>query len=102
MTSLEKLQAELRRAVESRQYREAERLVVTYCEAVRTHVSSLLVGSPEVLQTQTTVEAVLQWTGRMLQAGRESIVLDLSRLPRVKRYLQTPPPQAESSWRVEG
>jgi hypothetical protein len=102
MIALNKIEAELRSAVESRQNSEVDRLVVAYCEAVRTHVSSLPVGGPEMLETQTMVGAVLEWTGRMLQARRESIVFDLGRLPRVTRYLQTPPPEAESSWRFDG
>jgi hypothetical protein len=101
MTTLEKLEAELRGAVESRRYREVERLVVAYCEAVRMSIRSLAPGDPAVRETQKTVQEVLEWTSRMLQAGRESIALELNRLPRVKRYLQPPPP-APSGWHVEG
>jgi hypothetical protein len=100
MVPLEKIEAELRRAVESRQYREVERLVVAYCEAACAHVSSLQPG-PELQEGQKAVQAVLEWTGQMLKVGRESIALELNRLPRVKRYLQTPP-TGGSSWHVEG
>jgi hypothetical protein len=101
MDSLEKLAGELRTAVESRRYREVERLVVGYCDAARVYLRSLAPGDPAVLETQKSISRMLEWTSRMLQAGRESIALDLSRLPRVKRYLQTPP-AAGRSWHVEG
>jgi hypothetical protein len=101
MNSLEKLEGELRTAVESRRYREVERLVVEYCDAARAYLRSLAPGDPVVLETQKSVANMLEWTSRMLQAGRESIALELSRLPRVKRYLQTPPEYGRS-WHVEG
>jgi len=101
MTLLRKIEAELRTAVESRQYPEVERLVVAYCEAACTYVRSLSPGGPEIREAQQAIQEVLEWTSRMLQAGRESIALELSRLPRVKRYLQSPPAGA-SGWHVEG
>ena len=96
MTPLKRVEAELRCAVESRQYLEVERLVVTYCEAARAHITSLAPGSAEAREAQKAIRQALEWTTRMLQAGRESIALDLSRLPRVKRYLQTAPPRGSS------
>ena len=101
MTTLDQIEAELRIAVESRQYRQVDRLVVAYCEAARTYVNSLTAGCAEVLEAQKAVQAVLEWTIRMLQASRESIVLDLGRLPRVKRYLQNPTADG-NNWQVEG
>lgn len=100
MTPLGEIEAELRSAVESRQHRQVERLVVAYCEAARTYVSGLAPDDPGMREAQKAVQEVLEWTRRMLQTSRESIALDLSRLPRVKRYLQTPPADA-SSWQVE-
>ena len=78
-----------------------ERLLVVYCEAARARFQSLAPSDPEAREIQKAVEQLLEWTGRMLRAGRESIALELSRLPRVKHYLQTPP-VAASSWHVEG
>jgi hypothetical protein len=101
MAPLEKLEGELRTAVESRRYREVERLVVEYCEAARTYVGSLAPEDPRVRAAQTSIQEVLEWTSRMLLAGRASIALELNRLPRVQRYLQTPP-AGGSSWHVEG
>jgi len=98
---LKKMEAELRAAVESRRYREVERLLVAYCESARTYVLSLAPGNAEVREAEKSIQSVLAWTGRMLQAGRESIALELSRLPRVKRYLQSPP-AGGSSWHIEG
>jgi hypothetical protein len=101
MTDLDKIEAELRSAVESRRYREVERLVVEYCGEARGYFRSLAPGDLEAPKTQRAIQELLEWTKRMLQAGRESIVLELSRLPRVKRYLQDPP-TCRSSWHVEG
>jgi hypothetical protein len=101
MKPLEQIEMELRSAVESRRYREVERLVVAYCEAARTYVGSLAPGGPELPEAQKAVQEVLEWTSRMLLAGRASIALELNRLPRVQRYLQTPPAGGRS-WHVEG
>jgi hypothetical protein len=101
MTRLEELEAELRSVVESRRYLEVERLVVAYCEAARSYVGTLAPGDLTIHETGRAIQGVLEWTSRMLQAGRESIALDLSRLPRVKRYLQTPP-DGGSGLQVEG
>ena len=101
MAPMEKLEAQLRSAVESRRYREVEQLIVAYCEAARTYVRSLLPEDPKFRETQTAIQQVLEWTSQMLLAGRASIALELNRLPRVSRYLQTPPVSG-SSWHVEG
>lgn len=100
MLPLTKIEAQLRTAVESRQYPAVARLVVVYCEAARNYVGALAPGDPEVHETLKAVNEMLEWTRQMLQSGRESIALDLSRLPRVRRYLQTPP-TAGSGWHVE-
>jgi hypothetical protein len=101
MKPLEKLEAQLRTAVESRQYHDVERFLVEYCESARAHVRSLAPSDPALREAEKTIYQLLQWTARMLQAGRESIALELNRLPRLQRYLQTPP-AAPSNWHVEG
>ncbi|HUI79907.1 MAG TPA: hypothetical protein VLY24_18400 [Bryobacteraceae bacterium] len=101
MTPLETLEARLRSAAESRQYREVEQLVVEYCKAARSYLISLAPASVAAQEAQRKVHHTLEWTCRMVQAGRESIVLELNRLPRVKRYLQRPPVNG-NSWHVEG
>ena len=100
MSPLKKIEVQLRTAVESKQYLEVQRLVVAYCAEARNYAIARTPGDPEVQETLKAVHETLEWTRRMLQSGRESIALDLSRLPRVKRYLQTPP-AAGSGWHVE-
>jgi len=101
MMPLEHIEEELRKAVQSRRYREVERLLVVYCDAARARFQSLAPSDPGAREIQRAVEQLLEWTGRMLRAGRESIALELNRLPRVKHYLQTPPVPV-STWHVEG
>ena len=101
MSSFETLEAQLRAAAESRQYADVERLVVEYCAAARSHVGCLSQGSAGAQEAMASVLGTLQWTNRMLQTGREQIVLELNRLPRLKRYLQTPS-AGETVWAVEG
>ncbi len=100
MLPLTNIQVQLRTAVESRQYLEVQRLVVAYCSEARNYTGTLAPGDPEVHETLKAVNEMLEWTRQMLQSGRESIALDLSRLPRVRRYLQTPP-AAGGGWHVE-
>ena len=101
MTTLPNTEAELRNAVATRLYGEVQRLLVSYCTAARAQIRCLPPGSQERLEAQKAVQEVLNWTNRMLRAGRESIALELRRLPRVQRYLQAPP-ATTSSWNVEG
>ena len=101
MTSLAKTEWELRRAVESKRYGDVERLAVDYGNLARATLSALPPGSPEMQETQIAVQQMLAWANWMLQAGRESIALELNRLPRVKRYLQTPAAD-RTNWRAEG
>ena len=101
MTTLQTLEDQLRSAVESRQFVEVERLVVEYANAARGHMASLTPGSTEAREAQAAIQGTLEWSQRMVQAGRESIALELNRLPRVKRYLQMPPGNG-SPFRIEG
>jgi len=101
MTALLKTEAELRSAVASRLYGDVQRLLVLYGSETRAHIRSLPAGSQELLDAQRRVQEMLDWTNRMIRAGRESIALELRRLPRVQRYLQAPPAPA-SNWQVEG
>lgn len=93
--SLSRIEKALRRAVETQQYAEVQRLVLSFCEAAEAHARALPSGDPRIGEIATLTQEVLQWTRTMVQAGRSCIVLQLRQIPRLKSYVPpAPPPQA--------
>jgi hypothetical protein len=87
LTSLER---ELRRAVQSQQYAEVQRLVLAFCESAEAYAKALPPGDAKLGEIEGMTRELLQWTRSMVKSGRESIALELRQIPRVKRYLPTP------------
>jgi hypothetical protein len=93
--SLSLIEKELRRAVETQQYAEVQRLVLAFCEAAETHARALPPGDARIGEIASLTQEVLQWTRTMVQAGRACLVLQLRQIPQVKRYIPIPAaPQA--------
>lgn len=94
------IEKQLRRAVETQHYEEIQRLVLSFCEAAEASARALPAGDPRIGEIAAMTQKVLGWTRTMVQTSRESLVLQLRRLPKVKRYLGVPTGQA-SGLRVE-
>jgi hypothetical protein len=67
MLNLTKIEAQLRGAVESKQYLEVQRLLVAYCAEARNYASARTPGDPEVQETLKADHEMLEWNRRMLQ-----------------------------------
>jgi hypothetical protein len=85
--SLSRIEKELRRAVETQQYAEVQRLVLSFCEAAEAHARALPPGDARIGEIASLTQEVLQWTKTMVQAGRACLVLQLRQIPRVQRYI---------------
>ena len=84
---LSAIEKQLRRAVETQRYEEIQRLVLEFCEAAEASARSLPAGDPRIGEIAAMTQNVLSWTRTMVQTGRESLVLQLRQMPKVKRYL---------------
>lgn len=92
---LSQIEKELRRAVETQQYVEVQRLVLSFCEAAEAHARALPPGDARIAEIASLTQEVLQWTRTMVQAGRACLVLQLRQIPRVQKYVpavQAPQP----------
>ena len=89
LTSLER---ELRRAVETQQYADVQRLVLSFCQAAETYARALPPADPRIQQIADLTFELLQWCRTMVKSARECVVLQLREIPKVKRYI--PPPTA--------
>ncbi|GEM_PF-3578377 len=85
--SLSHIEKELRQAVETQQYAEIQRLVLSFCEAAEAHARALPAGDSRIGEIAALTKEVLEWTRTMVQAGRECIVLQLRQIPQVQRYI---------------
>ena len=81
------IEKQLRRAVETQRYEEIQRLVLEFCEAAEASARALPAGDPRIGEIAAMTQNVLNWTRTMVQTGRESLVLQLRQMPKVKRYL---------------
>jgi len=81
------IEKQLRRAVETQRYEEIQRLVLEFCEAAEASARALPAGDPRIGEVAEMTQKVLSWTRTMVQTGRESLVLQLRQMPKVKRYL---------------
>ena len=86
---LSTIERELRRAVESQRFAEVQRLVLSFCQAVEAYVRTLPPGDPRIQEIIGMTQEVLQWSRTMVQSARESLVLQLRQIPKVKQYLPT-------------
>jgi hypothetical protein len=84
------IERELRRAVESQQYAEVQRLVLSFCELAEAHARTLPPGDPGLGEIAGMTQELLQWTRCMVKTSRESLSLQLRQIPRVKRYIPAP------------
>ncbi len=89
--SLAGIESQLRRAAESRRYSEVQKLVLSFCAAVETHVRALPPGDPRIPEMAQMTAEVLEWTRVMVQTGRESLAAQLRQFPKVERYLRAVP-----------
>jgi hypothetical protein len=85
--SLSRIEKALRRAVETQQYAEVQRLVLSFCEAAETHARALPAGDARIGEIAALTHELLEWTRTMVQAGRACIVLQLRQIPQIKQYL---------------
>ena len=86
---LSRIEQELRRAVEGRQYAEIQRLVLAFCEAAEAHARALPPADPRIGEIAGMTQEVLLWTRTMVQSARESVALQLRQIPKVQRYIPT-------------
>ena len=85
--SLSRIEKDLRRAVETQQYAEVQRLVLAFCEAAENHARALPPGDARIGEIAALTLELLEWTRTMVQAGRACLVLQLREIPQVKSYL---------------
>ena|SRR5690242_8601774 len=90
MEKLNCIERELRRAVETQQYAEVQRLVLSFCQAAETYARGLPPADPRIREIGDLTLEMLQWCRTMVQCSRECLVLELRQIPKVKQYI--PPP----------
>ncbi|MGA2714392.1 MAG: hypothetical protein ABSG41_14890 [Bryobacteraceae bacterium] len=76
----------LRRAVEQKYFSRVEKLTLSHCELVDSHLSTLPVGDALRLELLTRVIGVLQWTRLMLATARSGHSERLRQALMAKRY----------------
>ena len=81
------IEKQLRCAVETQRYEEIQSLVLSFCEAAEASARSLPPWDPRIAEIAHMTQSVLKWTRTMVQARRESLILQLRQMPKVKRYL---------------
>jgi|SRR5215471_9832792 hypothetical protein len=84
---LSTIERDLRRAVECRHFAEIQRLVCSFCEAAEAQIKALPPGDPRIQEIGNMTLELLQWCRTMVQSARECLVLELSQIPKVKRYI---------------
>lgn len=90
MEKLTCIERELRRAVESQQYTEVRRLVLSFCQAAETYARGLPPADPRIGEIADLTLEVLQWCRTMVQCSREGLVLELRQIPKVRQYIPMP------------
>jgi hypothetical protein len=87
-TTLAKLEHDLRRSAEARQYADVQSLATAFCQAAEAHMASLGPQDPERAKTAGKVAEVLDWTLLMMLTARASCLEEFSRALVANRYLQ--------------
>lgn len=88
------IEIELRRAVESRQFEEAGRLISRYCASAATYVTSPAPESVSAREVAARVSDVLEWANQSLLDARNTIADEIAVLPLLSRYVT---PEGHSS-----
>ena len=83
---LGQLEAELRRAAESRRYEDAARLAAEYGEAARAYARSLPKGDSRAAEAGRKLDDLLSWALVMMQAARSACAAGLRRAATATRY----------------
>jgi hypothetical protein len=84
------IEKDLRRAVESQNHIEVQRLVLAFCQAAEAQARALPPGDARIGEIAAMTQEVLQWTRTMVQSARASLVLNLRQVPKLKRYVPVP------------
>jgi hypothetical protein len=84
----------IRRAVTYQEYGELESGIIAYCDAVRSHLSTLPAPDSRHRATLTHALDFLEWARLMLCAGQSMCSGRLQRAIFAGRFLAPPPPQS--------
>ena len=81
------MEIEVRRAVESRQFEEASRLISRYCTSAATYLTAPAPQSVYASEVAARVSDVLEWASQRLLEARNSIADEIAVLPLLSRYV---------------
>ena len=87
MDCLTRIEDELKRAAESRQYGAVDRLTLEYGDTARQAIAQMTAGDPEIAGLARRVLNTLEWARLVVLTGRASTARELRRIPFLTRYM---------------